>query len=543
MPARATAAPREGGRPSRFSKFWPLRIEKTSGGLRWHVYWRRLALWACFGVAFAWLGLAAGAYFFIKHQVGFTDVRFRHIVLLPLKLDQYKRSKGEFWIREGLAAAERNQWREAFDLLRAGLPVVPENQDARLLVARIYLMAGRPDQAGDVLIDGIPHSRDKVGYAREVVGYLFSVQADEAVLALCEKLLPLHPKGDPLRGLLSGAKMIAHYNRDQFTEAKDFIAAEGVENTPQAKLVLARIDWDLGLERYALDSLRALLTQNPSDLEAYQTLVAYLRALGQTGEIRRHSLARQFAFPEQPLAYLDFLQACADQKDVTRQEQAETEFLIRFGEDVPALLQLAEYAARNGRPTVASAVLGRCRALVKEEATATLHLVSAHLQNRSHAAALAAADFAAQDLARWNEVQKLYLQGLRMAALTGAGQATEADAAQLPLLESRYLTANVATALALRLEEVGRPEPARRFFQKAVDLDPLYQPAVVQLLRAELRSKDLAELLPLVERFAALRKPAVDLVQELRAKFESDRHLFLPDRAAWSARLATRRVR
>lgn len=543
MLPRATVAPREGGRPSRFSKLWPLRIEKTSGGLRWHVYWRRLMVWACFGVGFVWLGLATGAYYFIKHKVGFTDVRFQHIVLLPLKLEQYKRSKGEFWIREGLAAAERNQWREAFDLLRAGLPIVPENQDARLLVARIYLMAGRPDQAGDVLVAGIPHSKDNVDYTREVIGYLFSVQADEAVIALCEKLFPDHPKGDPLRGLLVGAQITAYYNRDRFAEAKALIAAEGVANTPQAMLVLARIDWDQGLEHHALDSLRAILTHNPANLEAYQALVAYLRTLGQTGEIRRRSLTRQLAFPEHPLAYIDFLQACADQNDATRQEQAEGEFLIRFGEDASALLQLAEYAARNGRPAVAAAVLERCRTLVKEEATATLHLISAHLQSRAYAAALAAADFAAQDTGRWNEIQKLYLQGLRMVALAGVGKESEADAAQLPILESRYLTASIATVIAIRLQEIGRHESSRRFFQKAMAIDSLYQPAVAHLLRSELRTKDLSELLPLVERFIALRKPAIDLVQELRAKFESDRYLYLPDRADWSARLATPRVR
>lgn len=543
MPPRASTAVSPEDRASPSSKIWPFRIQKGSDGLRWHIYWRRLMVWAGFSVVLAWLGIAAGAFFFIKYQVGFSDVHFAQIVLLPLKLDEYKRAKGEFWIREGMAATERNQWRDAFDLLRAGLPEVPENQDARTMVARIYLMAGRPDQAGDVLIEGIPYSKDPLAYARDVAGFLFAVQADQAVIELCAKLLPKYPKGDPLHGLLIGAKMIAHYNRDQFSEAKALIASEGVENTPQAKLVLARIDWDQGLERYALETLRTLLEQNPADLEIYQTLIVYLRALNQQGEIRRFSLGRQLKFPDHPQAYIDFLQACADQKDSSRQEQAEKEFLILFADSAPALLQIAEYAARNGRPRVAEAVLERCRALVKEEATATLHLVSAHLQSRDYTSALATADLALRDVATWNEVQKLYLQGLRMVALAGSGKATEADAAQLPILESRYLTANVATAIALRLNEVHRPEAARKFLQRAVAVDSLYQPAVVQLLRAELKTKDLSEFLPLIERFTTLRKPAVDLVHELRAQFESDHYLFLPDRAAWSARLATRRTR
>jgi len=543
MSSRASSAANRDGTSSRTSKIWPLRIYKTPNGLRWHVYWRRLIVWAGISTIVAWLGLSTGAFFFIKYRGGFTEVRFSHILLLPLKLKEYRHAKGEFWIREGLAAAEQNQWREAFELLRAGLTHVPDHQEARTMVARIYLMLGRPDQAGDVLVAGIPYSKDPLAYVREVVGFLFSVQADQAVIDLCAKLLPNHPKGDPVRSLLVGAKMIAHYNRDQFAEAKALLAAENAENSPQAKLVLARIDWDQGFENYAVETLRALVEQSPADLEAYQVLVSYLRALNRHGEIRRLSLGRQLKFPDHPQAYLDFLQACADEKDVSRQEQAESEFLRLFADNAPALLQLAEYAARTGRPDVAAAVLERCRTLVKEELSATLHLISAHLQARDYPSALGTAEIVLPDARSWNEMQKLYLHGLHIVALAGSGKATEADSMLVPLLESRYLTASIATAIGLRFIELQRPEPALKFLQRAVALDSLYQPAVAHLLRSELRTKDLSELLPLVERFIALRKPAIDLVQELRAKFESDRYLYLPDRADWSARLATPRVR
>lgn len=543
MPRMQPSARPASLRSSFFFRIWPFRIHQTSKGRRLQVKWQLLIGWAAATSLIGWLGVASGAYLFIKYQVGFAQVQFAQVALLPLKLEDYKRSKGEFWVREGMAAAERNQWRDAFDLIRAGLPAVPENREARILVARIYLMAGRADQAGDVLIEGIAYSSDKLAYTREVLGFLFAVQADQAVLKLCSKLLPSHSSGDPVRDLLVGSKMIAHYNRDQFAEAKELINSEGVGNARQAQFVLARMDWDRGLESYALDALRGLVQQNPEDLEAYQTLVVYLRELNQYGEIRRLTLARQLKFPEQPQAYLDFIQACADQKDLVRQEQAETEFMIRFADQATVLLQLAEYAARNGRPAVASAVLDRCRALVKEEANAALHLVSAHIQNRDYTASLRAADIASEDAKRWNEVQKVYLQGLRMVALAGSGKVNESEAAQLPILESRYLTANIATALATRLGEVGRADAARKFLERAVAVDSLYQPAVVQLLRADLKTKELPELLPLIERFTTLRKPPVDLIHELRSKFESDRSLFLPDRAAWSARLVTRRAR
>lgn len=522
---------------------WPIRTENTASGRRWRIYWRRLAVWSLGLFILGWIGAAAGAYHFIKHRRGFTDVRFSHILLLPFKHDDYQRAKGEFWIREGMAATERNEWRKAFDLLRAGLPAVPEDKDARITVARIYLMAGRPDQASDVLIEGLPHIADQLDYARSVIGFLFSQQADETIVNVCTKLLPLQTKRSPLHGLFVGAKMIALFNRDQFAEAKAFIASEGIESAPQARLVLARIAWDEGREAEALAALRALVEQNPADAEAYQTLVSYLRQSSRHGEIRRLSVSRQLLLPDEAAAYLDFLQACADEQDRPRLDQAEADFLVQFHDNPSALLQLTEYAARNGRHSIALSVLERARALGKEEASATLHLVSAYLEAGLYSAALATVDASLHETDGWNEVQKIYRQGLRMVALAGAGKGVEADASFVPILESRYLTANVATALALRLVAVRRPDAARKLLQRAVEIDPLYQPALVQLLRTEMETKDLAELLPIIQRFVMLRKPPVDILRDLRAEFESDRYLFLPDRTTWVSRLATRRAR
>jgi hypothetical protein len=87
---------------------------------------------------------------------------------------------------------------------------------------------------------------------------------------------------------------------------------------------------------------------------------------------------------------------------------------------------------------------------------------------------------------------------------------------------------------------MGQTESALKLLRHAVEVDVLYQPALVALLRAEQSARDMAELRPLVERLPTLRKPPADLLAQLRATFESDRYLYLPKRAELVAKLAPR---
>ena len=126
-------------------RFAPFNWERMPHATGVRVFWGRCAVWLVVLVCIGWLSLAVGAYGFVKYRRGFTEVSFQHMLLLPWKLDDYRRAKGEFLIKQGLELAEKQEWRPAFDLLRTGLVAAPDHREARLMTARIYLMAGRPD--------------------------------------------------------------------------------------------------------------------------------------------------------------------------------------------------------------------------------------------------------------------------------------------------------------------------------------------------------------------------------------------------------------
>jgi Tfp pilus assembly protein PilF len=486
------------------------------------------------------LAVAGWIYYFMKVERAFTEVRYTQVLQLPWSWAEFQRAKADYWVRQGLALARLGQYRDAYDLLRAGVPDAPENTEARIELARIYLMAGRNDFARDLLVDGLEHNADKFDYVRSVLGFLFSQQADEVVVNLMWKLIETNPPESKLHQLARSAQAIAFFNRDRFADAEKTLKDGGLLANPQSLLLLARIAWERGLRETALLQLRALHRSFPDDDDIYGNLVAHLRQAGENAEIRRLSIDRQIKYPDRTDAYLEFLSVAQAPREQARRDEAERDFLAYFAADEPALLKLSEYASQNGRVALAEEILSRCRSIGKGVKSAASAVLSANLEAGDYARALARADaFGAEDLS-WTEPQRDILSGLRMVALYGLGKEVEAAPELGRLLESHSLSAQSATALATRFQRMGLPDAALKLLRRAVELDALYQPALVALLRAEQSARDMAELRPLVERLPTLRKPPADLLAQLRATFESDRYLYLPKRAELVAKLAPR---
>ena len=504
------------------------------------VFWGRLGLWLLGGVLVLWLAVAGWIYHFMKNERAFTEVRYVQILQLPWQWEEFKRSKGEFWVRQGLELSRLGQYREAYGLLRAGVPDVPENTEARLTLARIFLMAGRTDFARDLLIEGLAHNADQFDYVRSVLGFLFAQQADEVVVNLMGNLIETQASDTKLHQLARSAQAIAYFNRDHYSEAEETLRAGGLITSPQSRLLLARISWERDLRETALIQLRELHREFPGDDEVFANLVAHLRQAEEYAEIRRISIDRQIQYPERVEAYLEFLSVAQGAGDQARREETERDFLRHFAANEAALGRLSDYAAKYGRAALAEEILGICRGLGGNVQGVAAAVVSAHLEAGDPARALARVDALGAENLGWNDPQRVMLAGLRMIALYGLGKEVEAEPELGRLLESRYLTAASATSLALRLQRLAQPEAALRLLRYAVEADALYQPALVALLRAEQPTRDLAELRPLVERLPTLRKPPADLLAQLRATFESDRYLYLPKRAELVAKLAPR---
>jgi tetratricopeptide (TPR) repeat protein len=522
----------------RWAPFHRERLQHSTG-IR--VFWRRVVVWAVVLLCVTWLALASAAYGFVKYRRGFTEVSFQHMLLLPWKLDDYRRAKGEFLIKEGLALAEKQEWRAAFNLLRTGLLAVPDHREARLMTARLYLMAGRPDRVRELLIEGVAFHGDQLDYLREALGFFFGLQADDTVMELTRELRTRLAAGSEARRMAVTALAYAYFNRDRLDEAVAVLREERLLATPEGRFVTARVTWERGQKEDALGQLRELTAEVPVDEEIYRTLVVYLNEERRWREVRRAALARQFALPEKPEAYVDFIAACDAEGDMAARVAAEEAFWETFSDNVPALLKLAEPAARAGRVELVERVVARCRALGRDEADAEMLLLLARLERREYRQALSAVERLSVEAAKWPERQRLVMDGLKAAALYGNGQEAEAEPLVRRLCETRLLPATMFTALAEQLEKAGQGAQARRVLRHAVDVDPLHQPALVMWVRRALAAGELGDAVELIERLLTMRKPPADLLAELERELRSDRYLMQPGHVRVHGEIARRK--
>ncbi len=518
-------------------RFAPFNWERFPHSTAIRLFWGRLVVWLLVLACVGWITLATGLFAFIKYRRGFSDVRYAHMLFLPWKLDDYRRAKGEFLIKEGLAKAEAQEWRAAFDLLRPGLLAVPDHREARLLVARIYLMAGRPDVTRTTLIDGLKYYANQPEYLREVLGYLFGLQADDMVIALAKDLRPrLDPKG-PAARMAATSLAYAYFNRERYTEAEAVLAEARLLGTPEARFVMARITWERGRHADAVAQLRELAVQIPQESEGYRTLIHYLGEEKRWAEVRRASLQRQFVLPGESQAYVDYIAACGEEGDEVARTKAEEAFFERFGGDTNALLTLAEQAARAGRVETANRVVTRCHELGRSEADAVLVMLGAYLERRAYREVIERETDPGLAVTKWPERQKLILGGLQAAALYGLKQEAEARPLVRRLCETRLLPAPVLAMLAAHLEKVGQREEACRVLRNAVEIDPLYQPALVLVLRKALADGQLDDSFGWIDRLVGMRKPPSDLLAGLARALNSDLYLYCPGRAATLGKL------
>ena len=516
--------------PFNLGRLAPFQREKYQYATAIRLFWGRALIWLVLLLVLAWAGLASGMFVFVKYQRGFSEVRYSHMLFLPWKLADYRHAKGEFLIKQGLALAEKQDWRAAFDMLRPGLLAVPDHREARLMVARLYLMAGRPDITRTTLLDGIPLHGDQVEYLREVLGYFFSLQADDTVIAVVKELQARLDPQIPAWRMASTALAYAQFNRARYAEAATVLSEARLLGSPEGRFVTARIAWVQGRRAGALAQLRELTAQVPADYEIYRTLIYYLGEEKRWAEMRRASWLRQLAIPEQPEAYVDYIEACSEAGDSAERQKAEAAFFERFSGNTQALLLMSEAAARNGRLEVSQRVAARCRELKRDDTDAVLLVLRAQLENRDYQAVVEQCIDLGPALLRWPERQRLVLGGLRAVALYGLGQEAEAEPLVRRLEESRLLPVQILAALALQVERVGQGEAARRVLQHAVELDPLNQPALVQLLKTSLSLDHLHDAPALIDRLLGMRNPPAELLGGLSQRLGSDRYIFLPDR-------------
>jgi len=513
-------------------RFYPLSFRRTSKGWQVQVRWKRLAIFLLLAGGLGWLGLASGAYVFVKYRRGFTDVRYTDMLLLPFRWHAYQIAKGDFFIRTAQDQLKDGKYGQAFQALRIGVAKDPANKDGRLLLAQFYGAWKRTDLAEQTLLDGLPYHRDDQSYLKLLFSFLLQRQEDEKTLALCKDLLGKDRTRTPRNQLVAMAAASASFFRGNYDQAEDDMSAFGLESTRDGRLLSARIAWERGLKDIALAQLGQLASDFPDDEEIYSQSVSYLRDAGRDGEARRESLLRSLSHPRDARARIDLLYALHKEGDSAAVKTNVDEIFQDFAGDANALLALADFAANTGDAALAKRVYDYALARKLNWEGAALMMVEANVVAKNYQAALNLVRRLLKENPEWAKRYYTVFNGLQAIAYYGLGDAESAQLFLNNFLTQTNVRAENLVAVSKRLADVGARAQARQVLAQAVKTDAPNQAALTGLIKLDLALDNTDTLAASVRTLLGMRKPPKDVLNAAYRKLGSDLFLFSPGRLA-----------
>jgi len=511
----------------RFAPFW---LRRQGRGWQIQIYWKRFALFTLIIGLLGWIGTASAAYFFVKYNRGFTEVRFTDMLLLPVRWQAYEVSRGDFLIANAQADLKKQNYREAFGGLRLGLIKSPANKEGRMLLAQFYALWKRPDLSRTTLLGGFTYHKEDTEYLKTLFAFLLQQQDEKQVLKFYHELLDNNEALTPRNQLVALAAASSCYFRGNYDQAETILRRYQIDSSRDGRLLLARINWDRGAKELALDQVKALATERPEDAEIYALTITYLRELGRDDEARRESFLRTLANPRNARARIDLLYAYHKEGDTAALRTNVEEIYRDFSNEPSALLALADFAANTGDTLLARRIYDYTKAKNLNWDGAALMTVEACIVAKQYQSALELVRELLKENPEWGKRFYTVFNGLQSIAHYGLG---DAEAGQLFLnnfLTQDNVRADNLLAVSKRLLSVGAKAQARKVLEQAVQADALNQAALTSLVQLDLELNNTAPLAANVRKLLTMRKPSQAVLRAAFAEFGSDLFLFSPER-------------
>ena len=511
-------------------KFYPFSFRRTNKGIQVQVHWTRLVISSCLFLILGWLGLASGAYFFVKYQRGFGDVQFSDMLVLPVRWHAYQVSRGNFFIKSAQGELKAGNYREAFYALRIGVNKAPSSKEGRILLAQFYGAWKRPDLAQQTLLEGLPFHPDDQEYLRLLFSFLLQRQEDARTLSLANALIGKDRTPSPRNQIVALAAASASFYRGNYDQAEDYIHMFGLKYTRDGRLLAARIAWERGFKDQALTQLRELASESPKDEEIYAQCVSYLRETGRDDEARRESFLRSISNPNDARARIDLLYALQKQGDTDAVLSNANDIFNDFSNNSNALLALADFAANTGNSPLAQRVYDFSTLNKLNWEGAALMMVEANIVAKKYQSALDLVNQLLVENPDWGKRYYAVFNGLQAIAHYGLGDPESAQLFLNNFLTQSNVRAENLLAVSKRLIEVGAQTQARQVLVEAVKADPLNQAALTSLIKIDLPLNNTDTLVANIRKLLALRKPPRELLSSAYRKLGSDLFLFSPGR-------------
>ncbi len=509
-------------------------VRKRGPSGRWHIHFRWGRILGVFaGLAIVgYIGLATALFVFFKKVQKFEDVQYADMFTIWLHMDEHRAKVGDYQIEMAKEMLEEGNYRDAFKFLREGVQRSPTNLEGRLLVSEYFLYIPNLrdiDRALDLLREGVPYAHDNPAYLKRYVQLLISQQEDEEVISLSEEILA-DTNNEDVTTLLSTAAATAHLYRGNFDEAEDFVKEYELETGLEGLLLSAKISWERGAQRTAIDKLENSIGKYKTNEPLYAQLSQYYRDLEEYEKARQYAVLRNIDAPLAVSPRVDLLYTLS-LTDQDERAQAEADAILRqFRNDEKAMLKLANYATDEGQIDLARRIYEQALENDFPIAPFALLLIESHITAGDFEGAISFSEELAKERPDWLESNLPIFNSLRSVAYYGVGNMNLAEIYVDQFLQEPNLRAESLMAVSRRFSQLGGDEFSRRVLKQAYENNPKNQAALSNLIEIEIKTGNAAELGNYLKKLLQMRRPSADILQQAYEKLGSDRFIFTPDR-------------
>lgn len=507
------------------------------GSIRIRIRWGRVGL-LFLGLGLGlWTAKSVALFYFFKNVRQFEEVSLGDMFLYPANRGNVRVQQGDYQIRVGKEALDREDYRRAIALFQEGVARSPANLEGRMLLAQIY-SGWRPDLAVDLLVDGLPHGRGDRDYVQLTSLLLFNQKEDGQVLELTESLLAEDPPED-IRQILHVARLQAAISLGRYEVARTVFEETGIKSTLDGVLLGTRLYMRVGKEEEATQVLLAVIASSPEQAiePVYFQLANVLKDRQLYDRAREIVLSLVISKPMEwrpRILLIDILSASGQ---IERRDREIDALLQQHRSNEEAMTALAQLSAEYGNVRAASRLYEISLENGFNLGLFSLTLAEAYLNSGLETRAIDLCNELVREDPAWLIRTESSFNAIRSLAHFNSGDPELGDLYLRNFIKSRSTTVPQLFQAARSFRKFGLEEPAMAILEDAFRREASHENVLATLIEVEMNLGYYFSIDAHLEHLFSLRRPDYGMLENIHRNLQSDRFLFTDNRMGLLERL------
>lgn len=508
------------------------RREFTAHGtLRLKLNFGRIAILLVVLLVGSWAAKTIGLYFFFRDVRKFSEVTMVDTFLFPINRASVRIGQGNYQIKEGLAAVEREEYRRAYLLLREGVARAPSNMRGREVLAQMYL-GWRPDLAVDILAEGLDRGELSSDYLRLLFSLLIQQRQDSRLLQISEHLLGNHEMDEDMRRVVLAFRMQGALLMGQYQILHTILSETDMRNTLDGVLIATQFFRRSGDWQQAVDLLVAVI-QNPNlenNSQLYNQLIDTLKMGGQLARAREIALEMTIRDPMDWRPRIRLIDLLSASELTDRRDREIRAFIQEQRTNEEALTGLAGMVAEYGKVWAASRLYELALENGFNLSVFSLSLAEALIQSGKYQQAIELCNELAREAPMWLVNAESSFNAIRALAYLGAGNTELGQLYLSNFINARGTQVNQLYRAALSFNRRNFPVQALEILEAAFRRDNANEQVLAKMIDLEIETGAFFAVSRHLRELFRLRRPDYEILERIVVRLRGDRFVFTEGR-------------